>query len=107
MITVLKIEEQLVFLCFSSVCITAPTLGVITGGYLIQRIGGYNDDKAIEVCLKLGYAGLLVSIPIPIVNSLSLFVLFIWLLLFFGGAIVPGLTGNISIKHRYYVDIHP
>jgi len=103
--SVLHVDEKTVFICFSIVCITAPTLGVISGGYLIQTFGGYSDNRAIELCLKLGYCAMAVSIPIPFVNNLPLFAILIWLLLFFGGAIVPGLTGilitlNLIIRNN-------
>ncbi len=91
---VLEIDKKTVFICFSIVCITAPTLGVVAGGFLIQRFGGYDDSRAIENCLKLGYVAMLISLPIPFISSVPLFVIFIWLLLFFGGSIVPGLTGK-------------
>ena len=91
---VLGIDVSTVFTCFAVVCITAPTAGVLSGGYIIQKMGGYNDYKTIEICLKLGYLAMAVSIPIPFISSLPFFVLMIWLLLFFGGAIVPGLTGK-------------
>jgi len=94
---VLEIDEKTVFICFAIICITAPTLGVLSGGYIIQKLGGYNDTRAIEICLKLGYITGVISIPLPFVSSLPTFIFLIWLLLFFGGAIVPGLTGiNIN-----------
>jgi len=94
---VLGINEQTVFVCFSIVCITAPTLGVIAGGFIIQKFGGYNDTSSIDICLKLGYVAAIISCPVPFVSSLSVFVFLLWLLLFFGGAIVPGLTGKYLI----------
>ena len=97
MITVLHISEKTVFISFSVVCLTAPTLGVISGGYLIQSMGGYSSSHAIEICLKLGYCALGISLLIPFVSSYYTFTLLIWLLLFFGGSIVPGLTGNIPM----------
>ena len=93
----LKIEMKKVFIAFSIVCITAPTLGVLCGGYIIERLGGYTDKRALDACLKISVLAVVAGLPLPFISSFPFFILFMWLLLFFGGSIVPGLTGIIKI----------
>jgi predicted MFS family arabinose efflux permease len=90
---ILKMDPRQVYIIFAVVCISAPVLGVLFGGILIQRMGGYTDPKALDSCYYISILALLSGIFIPFLNNITLFVILIWLLLFFGGSIVPGLTG--------------
>jgi MFS family permease len=63
------------------------------GGYLISQLGGYTNPKAIEACFKISILAAASGALLPLINNYFLFVLLMWLLLFFGGSIVPGLTG--------------
>jgi hypothetical protein len=78
---------------FSIICITAPTLGVLSGGFFIQYLGGYTNKMALDACFKISIIAAVCGIFLPFFNITALFVIFIWLLLFFGGSITPGLTG--------------
>ena len=42
----------------------------------------------------MGFMAALVGTPIPLVDSFALFTTFLWFLLFFGGFIMPSLTGK-------------
>jgi len=90
---ILKMDPSNVYITFAIVCISAPVLGVLFGGILIQRMGGYTDPKALDACYYISILALLSGILIPFLDNIPLFVVLIWLLLFFGGSIVPGLTG--------------
>jgi hypothetical protein len=90
---ILKMNPHHVYIIFAVVCISAPVLGVLFGGILIQRMGGYTDPKALDACYYISILALLSGIFIPFLDNIKLFVILIWLLLFFGGSIVPGLTG--------------
>lgn len=100
---IMQIEESKVFVTFSIVCITAPTLGVLSGGYVIEKLGGYTDKRALDACLKISMLCAVCGLPLPLINNFPLFVVLMWLLLYFGGAIVPGLTGIMlsSISDQY------
>jgi hypothetical protein len=91
--TVLNVPPKKVFITFSIVCITAPILGVMMGGYVISQLGGYTNVKAIETCFKISILAAASGVLLPLLNNYFLFVVLMWLLLFFGGSIVPGLTG--------------
>lgn len=90
---ILKINPKTVFFSFSITCITAPVFGVMWGGYTISQAGGYTNKAAIETCFHVGCIAAVVAILVPMFDTFVVFVLLVWLLLFFGGSIVPGLTG--------------
>jgi len=90
---VLKIEKNHVFVAFVVVCVSSPTMGVLAGGIITGMVGGYESKRSIYLCV-IG-AGLASSCAIPcsFVNSFWPFVILLWLILFFGGMILPCLTG--------------
>jgi MFS transporter, Spinster family, sphingosine-1-phosphate transporter len=90
---ILKMDPKNVFMTFAFVCITAPVFGVLCGGYLIQKLGGYTDNRALDACFYISILAAISGIFLPLIDYIPLFGLLIWLLLFFGGSIVPGLTG--------------
>lgn len=82
---------------FGVVCLTSPTLGVLVGGLIINLMGGYETKHSIIFCLICSILSTLSSIPVPLVKSLLYFTIGLWLVLFFGGAILAPLTGiNIT-----------
>lgn len=86
---------------------TAPVLGVIFGGYIIDVFGGYKGSKrrvmALEIVLVLGLIGLACSLPITFCSSVFVAIGFLWLVLFFGGSILPACAGIlVSIVPRYH-----
>lgn len=90
---ILKMDPKNVYMTFTVVCISAPVMGVLFGGILIQRMGGYTNPKALDACYYVSILAAISGILIPFIDNIPLFVFLIWLLLFFGGSIVPGLTG--------------
>ena len=91
--TVLKVDPKQVFITFAVVSITAPVLGVIAGGFLITKLGGYTNKTALEACFKISILAGLSGAFLPVIDNFPLFIVLMWLLLFFGASIVPGLTG--------------
>ena len=90
---VMGISPDKVYIIFALVCISAPTLGVLLGGLFIQYLGGYTNKNALDACFKITILALLSGIFLPLFDITFIFVLFMWLLLFFGGSVTPGLTG--------------
>lgn len=90
---VMNVPSSKVYIIFSIVCITAPTLGVLSGGIFIQYLGGYTNRKALDACFKISIIAGCCGIFLPLFDIPIIFVIFMWLLLFFGGSITPGLTG--------------
>ena len=82
--------------CFSIVCLTSPTFGLIVGGYIVDKLGGYSKKIALIFCQIFALLSILPAIPLPLVNSLFLYALFLWILLFLGASLIPTIQG-ISI----------
>ena len=84
------------------VILTGPILGVIIGGLIINRLGGYTSPTAIKVVLIYGLLAGGFGLPFPLVNSFYLAVSFLWLMLFFGGCLIPCVMGiMISSVPKY------
>ena len=100
---VIHFNSSETYIIYTLVCISAPTLGVLTGGILIQYLGGYTTCKAIDACSKLTFIGFICSCILPIFEIPILFVFIMWLLLFFESSVTPGLTGLMisSIPDNY------
>lgn len=91
--TVLLVDHKKVFIIFAFVCISAPVLGVMTGGYYLKYIGGYHKREALDVCLKVSILAAISGAFLPLVDNYIIFVIMMWFLLYFGASIVPGLIG--------------
>ncbi|CAK4629645.1 hypothetical protein LEN26_009066 [Aphanomyces euteiches] len=76
---------------------TGPIWGVFFGGALIDRAGGYmglrQRAKALGICVGLGFVAFALGVVTTFLPSLYLQATSLWLLLFFGGAILPSCTG--------------
>ena len=90
---VMNIPSSQVYIMFSIICITGPTLGVLSGGFFIQYLGGYTNKMALDACFKISIIAALCGIFLPFLDIVWIFIIFMWFLLFFGGSITPGLTG--------------
>ena len=66
---------------------------MIIGGHIVNKYGGYTGKNALNICIVFGCLAAIFGIPIPFLNGFwSVFGL-LWLVLFFGGAIMPAITG--------------
>jgi len=94
--TVLYTPDNQISIAFSFTCISAPTLGIILGGITLDKVGGPETFKSIIIGLFYSLAALVCALPIPIANNVFYFTGILWLVLFFGGAMVPILTGILN-----------
>jgi MFS family permease len=90
----IKSQKDRLFL-FTVACFTAPVLGVLLGTELKNRLCQQNMRKSLLFCSLLGIFASISSIPVPITLNLFCFIIFMWLVLFFGAGIVPVLTSII------------
>lgn len=88
-----KTSPSFAYSGFATICVSAPTAGVIVGGILISRLGGYEHPNTIKICTCMAFIACLCAGPIPFVNSVWVFFVLMWLLLFVGGFIMPNLLG--------------
>ncbi len=86
------------FATFAFCCITAPCSGVIIGGTVTHKMGGYSSDRALFVVIFMGTMTSVVGMPIPFVTQYWAVTPLLWLLLFFGGFMMPALIG-MTIHH--------
>lgn len=90
----IKSQKDRLFL-FTVACFTAPVMGVLIGTEIKNKFCQQNMQKSLIFCSILGILASICSIPVPITLSLGYFIVFMWLVLFFGAGIVPVLTSII------------
>lgn len=96
MLIVLDVQDdkQRLF-AFSFVCLSSPTIGLVIGGLIIDKLGGYSRKSSVIFCLISCFLCIVPSILIPYADSLIKYVCFLWILLFFGAALIPPTQGII------------
>ena len=87
-------EKQRLF-AFSLVCLSSPTIGLVIGGLIVDRLGGYARKSSVIFCLICCLLCIIPAIFIPFVDSLINYVCLLWVLLFFGAALIPPTQGII------------
>ena len=90
---VIGLDENTVYILFSIVSVTAPTLGVFTGGKVSEMLGGYTGKHALLLAWVIALFGSIVAIPIPYIDNFYALGCLLWLELFVGGALLPTLIG--------------
>ena len=80
---------------FTIICFTAPTLGVLIGSITKNYFCQTSIKKSLIFILILSILASLNAFLFPIVDNLIYFIITMWLILFFGGGIVPVLTNVI------------
>ncbi len=101
---VLEIEDKNKRLyVFTSVYITSPVFGIIIGGMISGKIGGYDTEKAIYIPLLSSLMVSIIANIVPLAKSLTSFTILFWLYLFFGSIIVPVCSGLVlcSVEKQY------
>ena len=92
---VLHFTQTQVNIAYAVVSITGPTLGAGFGGYITNYIGGYAEPRTIYFIFAFASVGMTCAVIIPFVSHFWVVSILLWMVLFFGGAMVPGLTGMI------------
>ena len=90
----IKSQKDRLFL-FTVACFTAPVFGVLIGTGMKNFYCKQNMRKSLVFCSLLGLFACICSIPVPLTRDLFYFIIFMWLVMFFGGGIVPVLTSII------------
>ena len=106
-ITELRTPKARVFLLFGIISITGPVLGVIIGGKVVAKLGGYNAKRSLYVIIIVSMLASCCSIPIGFLHGAEHYKLvsaLLWLLLFGGGFVLPCATGimlnTVKEEHR-------
>lgn len=92
---VLKMDPDTIFILFVITCVTAPALGIVGGGLIVQKSGGYESKHSILYCFVFSCiaGGLAILSLTPVMDSVIGFGIVLWLFLFFGGALIPNMVG--------------
>ncbi|KAL8425766.1 hypothetical protein ACSSS7_008335 [Eimeria intestinalis] len=95
----LKHSTGTVLIAFNITAATAPIMGVLAGGWFIDFLGGYKDDRGMRrtmsVLLSWAIACFFLGIGAGWTSSFWLVVVCMWFILFFGGGILPAATGIV------------
>lgn len=93
MVSVLGQSQNNSFKTFSFVAAVGPISGVICGGILFDRCGGYNSYKSLHVLQLAGLGAWTTGVLAASMSNFYAFVVFMFFQLFFGGMVMPAATG--------------
>ena len=68
-------------------------------------MGGYDGKNALSLAFFFALFGCGSSLGVPFTENFWLISVLTWILLFFGGALVPPLTGNKWFSYVYIIGI--
>ena len=92
----LKITDKKIRLISTGIITsTAPTLGILMGGFLLQKVGGYENKKASLISVILFSLSLIGCIFFPFCNNIITLSISLWIGFFFGSSLFPILIGII------------
>ena len=91
-------DEKKRLYAFAVVIITSPTIGVILGGIISGKIGGYDTEKAIYIPLIASFFDCVLANIAPLTANLYIFLPLFWLFLFFGSILLPVVHGIILVS---------
>ena len=96
LIEILHTEPIIVNIIFSVISITAPLFGVLFGGTISDKYGGYkgkNETKALQMCVAFGLVSFIFAFPMGFLFQIIYLSVLLWTFLFFGASIIPIATG--------------
>ena len=96
LIEILNADQLVVNITFSLISITAPLSGVLFGGTVSDRYGGYkgrNESKALLMCVGFAIVAFIFSFPMGFLFQIFYLSVLLWTFLFFGASIIPIATG--------------
>ena len=96
LIEILKADQLVVNITFSLISITAPLSGVLFGGTVSDKYGGYkgrNETKALLMCVGFAIVAFIFSFPMGFLFQIFYLSVLLWTFLFFGASIIPIATG--------------
>lgn len=64
-----------------------------SGGFILSKRGGYDNPRSVYYVFVFSAIGIGSAIVIPFLDNFYPVAIALWIVLFFGGAMMPGLTG--------------
>ena len=88
---------------FTLVVVSSPPAGIILGGILSGRIGGYDTEKAIYIPVIASFFVCVLANITPLTTKLIFFIPFFWIYLFLGSLSLPVARGIVlvSVEKKY------
>jgi len=96
LIEILGADPLIVNIIFAAITVTAPLAGVLMGGTISDKYGGYKGKNAIEaikMCIAFGLVSFVFAFPMGFLFQIVYLTILLWTFLFFGAAIIPIGTG--------------
>lgn len=87
------VSESEILVIFSVICILGPICGLVFGSIVISHFGGYSCKDSYKPITVMAIMCFFVILPFPFVNSKYGVVGEMFMLLFFGSAILPSFVG--------------
>ena len=90
-------HQTTVFIIFASVCVTSPPIGVLVGGLVGSKLGGYTNKRATLLCVLFAFMSCIFGIGVGYLDTTWHvgFAIGLWLYFFFVSAMSPLQTGII------------
>lgn len=95
LIDIVKLSEAQANIGFITVCLTAPIIGILLGGLISQKLGGYGTLKSLYLCLLNSFLCGIIGILLIFITHYIAFAILIWTFLFLGSMINPIINGSI------------
>ena len=92
---VLEIGDSVRFILFGFLCLFGPTIGMVFGGIICSKIGGYVKRRSMAFVIISMTIASIISMFIACHEIIVLFVIAGWTYLFAIGASIPPLSGII------------
>lgn len=92
MILTMDVSPHNAMITYAFITITAPILGVVFSGFIMDCLGGYkgnNRNIALKVMLACTVVSMIIAIPTSFVYNIFLFAPLLWLEIFCGACNVP------------------
>ena len=92
---VLDIDDSVRFIFFGSLCLLGPTLGMVLGGVVCSKLGGYVKRNSMTFVIISMAVASIISMTIACHQIIAIFVISSLTYLFAIGAVIPPLSGII------------
>ena len=96
-------NEKTRLYAFSAVVITSPPIGIMLGGILAGKLGGYDTEKAIYIPIFSSFFVTVLANIAPLTTKLYFFMPIFWTYLFLGSVLLPVSKGIVlvSVEKKY------
>jgi len=92
---VINMQDSERFIAVGILCLLGPMVGMVFGGLVSSKLGGYNKKKSMVLIIILIFIASIISEITALVNNKYGFIILSWLFLFFICATIPPESGII------------